>query len=421
MSQSTITQTKPYAVLVISLCACYLFYKYVLQIYPSIITQPLMQVFQLTATDLGYLAATFYYTYTIMQIFTGVLIDKYGARWLSAFAIFCCALGAIFFAYAYHLYIAILARGLMGFGVAFATVAYMRIAAAWFPPRHYAFIGGLLATAAMGGAVFGQAPLSFAVGVFGWRACLLVVGFAGLVLAVLFALFLKEAPHDAPSGKAMLTPHHEQFSWKHVLQVLNNKQNWLLTLYNGLAFSPIVIFGGLWGNPFLEQAYHLNHTEIASMVSLVFIGLGIGSPVLGLISDALNDRRNVMLGSTFIGFLIISAVLYCHAMPLWLLSTLLFLFGFSLGSFMLVFTIGKELNPAFLTATVVAMINTSEPILNGLTEPVIGKLLDLTWDGTVQNGVHVFALHSYHLALSVLPMYLLIASVLLLFVKNERV
>ena len=415
MNTTAPTQTKPYAILVISLCACYLFYKYVLQIYPSIITQPLMQIFQLTATDLGYLAATFYYTYTLMQIFTGVLIDKYGARWLSSFAIFCCAVGAILFANATHLPLAIFARGLMGFGVAFATVSYMRVAAAWFPPKHYAFVSGLLATAAMGGAVFGQAPLSFAVGLFGWRTCLLMVGIFGVILALLFLIFLKEAPATTDH----VVPEHEQFSWQHVVQVLKSKQNWLLTLYNGLAFSPVVIFGGLWGNPFLEKAYHLTHTEIASMVSLIFIGLGLGSPLLGLVSDYFEERRNVMLISTLVGFAAISAILYCHALPIWLLASLLFLFGFSLGSFMLVFTIGKELNPAFLIATVVAMINTSEPILNGITEPIIGKVLDLTWDGTIQNGSHSFTLQSYHLALSILPAYLLIASLLLLFVKRK--
>ena len=155
------------------------------------------------------------------------------------------------------------------------------------------------------------------------------------------------------------------------------------------------------------------------MVSLIFIGLGLGSPLLGLVSDYFEERRNVMLISTLVGFAAISAILYCHALPIWLLASLLFLFGFSLGSFMLVFTIGKELNPAFLIATVVAMINTSEPILNGITEPIIGKVLDLTWDGTIQNGSHSFTLQSYHLALSILPAYLLIASLLLLFVKRK--
>jgi MFS family permease len=204
-----------------------------------------------------------------------------------------------------------------------------------------------------------------------------------------------------------------------VIQVLRSKQNWLLTLYNGLAFSPIAIFGGLWGNPFLEQAYQLSKTETASMVSLVFIGLGLGSPLLGMFSDRLGHRRDVMFVSTLVGCAAISLVLYCHPMPTWLLGSLLFIFGFALGAFMLVFAIGKELNPLFLTATVISMINTSEVVLDGIAEPGIGKLLDMSWDGTIVNGVHVFTLYNYHMALSILPLFLLSAAFLLLGVKKK--
>lgn len=407
---------KKYPILVISLCACYLFYKYVLQIYPSIITDQLMREFDLSATGLGYLAATFYYTYMVTQLFVGVLIDKYGTRWLSSAAIFCCAFGVLAFSMSNTLTTAALSRGLMGFGVAFATVAYMRLAAGWFPPRQYAFISGLLVTAAMTGAVFGQAPLSYAVNILGWRECLLLIGVAGFILTLLFVFFVKDAPATVHHGDII---EGYRLEFKDVLRVLKSKQNWLLTLYNGLAFSPIAIFGGLWGNPFLEQAYQLSKTEAASMISLVFIGLGLGSPLLGMFSDYLGHRRDVMIVSTLIGCAAISLILYCHPMPTFLLATLLFVFGFSLGCFMLVFTIGKELNPHFLTATIISMINTSEPVLNGITEPGIGKLLDLTWDGTVVNGIHVFSLQNYHLALSILPIYLLIAPLLLLWVKKQ--
>lgn len=409
------TQSK-YPILIISLCACYLFYKYVLQIYPSIITEQLMREFELSATGLGYLTATFYYAYMITQIFVGVLIDKYGTRWMASAAICCCAIGIVTFSQSHTLWTAALSRGLMGFGVAFATIAYMKLAAGWFPPRQYAFISGLLVTAAMAGAVFGQAPLSLAVNSLGWRECLLITGIVGFVLTFSFAAFVRDAPTFA---------HHNdllkgyQLEIKDVWQVLKSKQNWLLTLYNGLAFSPIAIFGGLWGNPFLEQAYHLTKTETASMISLVFIGLGIGSPLLGIFSDRLGHRRDVMFVCTLIGCFAISLVLYCHPMPTWILAALLFVFGFTLGAFMLVFAIGKELNPAFLTATVISMINTSEVVLDGLTEPGIGKLLDLSWDGTIINGVHVFTLHNYHIALSILPIYLLSAALLLLWIKKQ--
>src|ERR1700688_2593203 len=82
-----------YPGLVISLCACFLFYKYVLQVYPSIITDQLMREFQLTGAGLGNLAATFYYAYMIAQLFVGVMLDKYSTRWITSAAIFSCALG----------------------------------------------------------------------------------------------------------------------------------------------------------------------------------------------------------------------------------------------------------------------------------------------------------------------------------------
>ncbi len=402
-----------YPLLVISLCAFFLFYKYVLQIYPSIITDQLMQEFNLTGAGLGNLAATFYYTFMIAQLVVGVLLDKYSARWLTAGAIFSCALGVFLFSQADTILSACLSRGLMGIGVAFATVAYMKLAAMWFPPRQYALIGGLLATAAMAGAVFGQAPLAWIINQSSWRFSLAATGVIGFILAFLFALLVRDNPASTHKIPAM------PISSNDILEVFKNKQNWLLTFYSGLAFSPVVIFGGLWGNPFVVQAYQVSRTEAASLVSLVFIGLGIGSPVLGFISDRLGKRRSVLIVSTFIAFIAIMLVLYAYPMPIWVLSILLFGFGFFLGAFMLVFAIGKELNKPALTATVIAMINMSDAVLDAITEPGIGKLLDLHWDGKIVHGVHYFSLSSYHVALSILPIYLLVATVILFWVKEK--
>ena len=76
------------------------------------------------------------------------------------------------------------------------------------------------------------------------------------------------------------------------------------------------------------------------------------------------------------------------------------------------------MNHISLTASVIAMINTSDALLDALTEPFIGKLLDMGWDGKEVNGVHQFSLHSYHMALSVLPIYLILGVILLLWIKE---
>lgn len=404
-----------YPVLIISLCAAFLFYKYILQVYPSIITDQLMQEFHLTGAGLGNLAAFFYYTYMITQLFVGILLDKYNARWLTSIAILSCALGVLLFSQTHSLLLAQLSRGLMGAGVAFATVNYMKLAAIWFAPRQYAFVVGLLATAAMAGAVFGQAPLSYLVAAAGWRSSLWVVGLAGLILAGCFMVIVRDK-----SKKQYIDKTRSSVSMHEVINLLKSKQNWLLTFYSGLAFSPIAVFGGLWGNPFLQQAYHLNNTQAATLISFAFIGLGIGSPVLGFFSDYFEERRNIMLFGTLLSCAALTTVLYCHPLPIGLLSVALFLFGFGLGAYMLVFSIGKEINKPALTATVIAMLNTSDALLDGVTEPSIGKLLDWLSNGKAMNGVHYFSLQSYHVALSILPLYLLVAALLLLGITKNK-
>lgn len=411
---STHSGYKSYSILVISLCACFLFYKYVLQIYPSTITEQLMTEFNLSGAGLGNLAATFYYSYMIAQLFVGVILDKYSTRWLTSLAILVCALGTLWFSETQQLISAELSRGLMGIGVAFATVAYMKVAASWFAPRQYAFISGLLATAAMAGAVFGQGPLSMAINHFGWRACLYFIGWIGIILALLFVMMVRDK-------KNTHSTHETHISSKDIMTIFKSKQNWLLTLYSGLAFTPIAVFGGLWGNPFLQEAYLLSKTEAATLVSLVFIGFGIGSPILGILSDRMGSRRLVMFYCTLLSAIAVILILYWHSMPMWSLAFLLFFFGFSLGAFMIVFAMGKELNSPKLTATIIAMINASDGILTSFTEPGIGKLLDLTWDGTLNQGVHYFSIKSYCIGLSILPIYLIAAALLLLGVKENKI
>jgi len=404
-----------YPMLVLTLCALFLFYKYVLQIFPSVITQELMREFQLTGTGLGNLAATFYYTYVVAQLFVGVILDKYNTRVLTSLAILTCALALLWFANTESIFAALFARGLMGIGVAFATVAYLKLAASWFKPQHYAFVSGLLATAAMAGAVFGQAPLAYMIANLSWRPSLSLIGSVGIGFSILFLIFVRNNPKTLIKNETI-----HKITLNEIVQIFKNKQNWLLTLYCGLAFTPIAVFGGLWGNPFLEQAYALSKTQTASLLSLVFIGLGLGSPVIGFVSDYFGNRRLVMLFTTLISFLALSAVLYCTNMPIWLLTIMLFVFGFFIGAFMLAFTIGKETNSPLLTATVVAMINSCDALLTAITEPFIGKILDLNWDGKIVAGVHHFQTSSYHMGLSVLPIYLFLACILLMWVKETK-
>ncbi|MCH9637262.1 MAG: MFS transporter [Gammaproteobacteria bacterium] len=405
-----------YPWLVIALAAAFLFYKYVLQVSPSIMTEELMHIFQIQGTGLGNLAASFFYSFLLAQLFVGVLLDRYSPRLLTTLAILLCAIGIYIFSKAHSLNIAICSRVLIGVGAAFATVSYMKMTSLWFKPNQFAFVGGLLATAAMLGAIAGEVPLSFAVNTFGWRQSLYLCAVSGLILAGLYYFIVR----DKPAGVLSQTGTVEKFSFHDVWMVLNNKQNWLITLYSGLAFSPIDAFAGLWCIPFLKVSYHATHTQAAVLTSLIFLGLAFGSPLLGLWSDRLNKRVPVMLINAFVALVTITLIIYVNYLPLWLLGTLLFIFGFSTGAFMLGFALGRELNKITVAATIIALINTGDIIFSALTQPLIGKLLDANWHGKLLADVHYFSAIDYRHALSILPVYILLALILLFFIRDSN-
>ena len=85
---------------------------------------------------------------------------------------------------------------------------------------------------------------------------------------------------------------------------------------------------------------------------------------------------------------------------------------------MLGFTVGTASNPLALAATVVALINSGDAICGALTEPLVGKLLDIKVNNHLLLPTH-FPKSAYHYAFAVLPMELLAAFVFLYFAQKS--
>ena len=50
-------------------------------------------------------------------------------------------------------------------------------------------------------------------------------------------------------------------------------------------------FAGLWGVPYLVLTQELDRTAAAGVTSMAFIGLGVGAPVFGWLSDRIGRRK----------------------------------------------------------------------------------------------------------------------------------
>ena len=410
-----------YAWVVVLLSAFLLFYKYVIQVYPGLITNEIMGVFHIDAANTGNLIAVTFYSIVVVQLFSGILVDRFGYRIVSTFSLVIASLGLVLFVHADNLLEGMIARSMMGVGVACATVSYVKAVSEWFKPEQFAFVNSFLATAAMLGAIAGQAPLSYLFGDIGWRDGLLVCACIGLVGAAVFWTFVRDKKPDFDSMGKINSPHlSHKLTFKDLLSVITKKENLLLTFYSGLTYTPVDAFAGLWGNNYLRQLYNIDHTAAASLISMIFVGMAIGAPIIGKMSEIRDSRLPLMIGFQIVAIICITFVFYVP-IPYWLLGILLFLFGFCVSAFMLSFAVGRMINPIWVTASVAALINTGEPIMGGIFDAVVGWFLDIQWvpgDVTAE-GVKHFTTHSYQIAFMILPLSMMVGLGLLLMVKEK--
>ncbi len=400
-----------------SLSALFMCYKYVLEVSPSVMTTPLMQTFHISATQLGNLVASYFYASLLLQLPAGLLLDGIGPRKITTCIIALCAIGAILFSSTQVIFLAAIGRFLMGIGAAFAPISCLKLTLNWFPKKQFAFMAGLMMAVAMLGAVGGQAPLAGLIAKVGWNYSLQLLGFFGFALALLFWIIVRDK-NKVHVIKDSSTPPPIFTS---LLHIIKHKQSFWLSIYSGLSFAPVMVFGGLWGVNFAEKAFAESQNIAAQSVSLIFIGFAVGAPLFGWFSDWLGKRRSVMTWGTLGALVSICAVIYLPTSFTAQISALLFfLFGFCISSFLLCFTMICEVHPALMAATAVSFMNTFNALFGAFSDPLAGKLLDLTWDGTLIDSARSFSLYGYKIAFLMLPIYLILALLCLTRIKETH-
>lgn len=406
---------KYYPWFVFAIAASFLSYKYMLEVSPSIMVNELMGVFSLTGKQVGDFAAFYYYAYLLMQLPLGTSLDKYGPRRVLTASILFCVAGTLLFVSTESYPVALFGRFVIGFGAAAAAIGCLKVITLWFPTNRFAFMAGLMMTVGLLGAVFGQGPLSYAISVLTWRIALFYSAGIGLVLALFIYFFVKDkGPYAVPEAQQ---PQKASIL-DGLRKILGNKQTWLLSFYSGFSFAPIMVFGGLWGVPFLQADYHFTRTIAAEAVSLIFIGFMIGGPLFGLLSDRIGRRVPLLYFGNITALLLSVAIIYAPIHNMYALYGMLFSLGLFLSPFLLCFSMIKEVNPLIFAGTAYGFMNSFDAGLGGITDPIIGHILDTGWHGELIEGARIYSLHDYQVGLSVLIIYLVASVLILPFLKE---
>ena len=393
-------------------CALFFFYAFILRVAPAVMVDDLMKEFSVGAAILGYLSATYLYIYAALQIPLGLVVDKYGLRGVVAGACALCGIGSIIFSLADSVYLAYLGRGLVGAGAAFSFVGALNMAARWFPSR-FAVLGGWAQMMGSAGGFVGQAPLSLAVAIFGWRSCNLSLGIAGLFLAILLLFSVRDPKEDQK-------PRDNFSIWVSLKNVCANTQTWLATVAAAGLTGALLAFGGLWGVPYLMKARAIDKPDAASFISIIFVGWAIGAPFFGWLSDRIGRRRILLLWGTFGAALTTGTTILVPTLSTTLVIVILFLQGFFSASMILGFALAKDNNPPESSGVALGLINTFVVGSGAILQPLVGVLLDYRWTGEMFDGIRVFNLMDFQVSMLILPFVCLISFASAFYIREPQ-
>ncbi len=403
------------------LAALFYCYEFLLRILPSVMINNLMSSFGISASVLGSSLAYYYYIYAPMQLPVGILMDRYSPRYLLTFSCLLCAVSALCFSYTTHTYIIGFSRAMMGLGSAFAFVGVLKIASVWLPDKGFAMLSGFAMTIGMLGAIAGNNLLADLVKHIGWQSSFLYTGYIGAILTAALFFMLRDSPGTSSKASSKRSSEKLTFRklWPQIIVLFKNPLVWLNGFIGGLLYLPISAFAALWGIPFIQNAYHMSAPSAAGVISMVFIGMALGSPLTGWVSDRLGQRCSLMGSGAALSGVLAAIIIFIPGLSLQVLSATLFLLGVTTSVQVLVFPIVRDMTSKQLSGTALACTNMIVMLMGAVSQSVMGYLLDLKWNGLKMDDHPVYSAANYEYALFLLPVGLFLAASLTLLLRRR--
>ena len=352
-----------------------------------------------TAFGVSIASGAFILGFACMQIPAGYLLDKFNPKFVVSSGILMLALGNIVISFSDNLTVYTLSNFLQGVGASFGFIATAVLVSQWFSTQTFPILFGLTQTLSciLSGII--HYYFTIALSTHTWNDIYHYLAGFGFILLALALLIVT-------------SPSHYKREKTHTLQqslgiVLKNKQVLLCAVATATSYGVILAYAGLWY--IRVQAYYAVDTIESVIVSgMILSGIGIGTPLLGWISNQVRSRVMVIHMTLCMGTMALLLGIY---LPHFNLNTLIitnivsFLIGFFLSGAMLFYTIVSELSTNSTRGVAISITNTAVFLFNTLL--LFIPYLFLTMFST-----------NFYTYLWILPFFTLFAILLLYFIND---
>ena len=158
---------------------------------PSMITD-----LGLTRTDIGLMGTVFAWTYAVMQLPAGWLIDRLGAKRMFTGAMTLWSAATVMTGAVTSFPALLASRVVLGIGEAPCFPVFAKLTSVWYPRAERSLAAGLWDSSSKFGPAIAPVVLVGLLAAFGWRPLFFIAGGLGLAYALLFALFYRDPGHE---------------------------------------------------------------------------------------------------------------------------------------------------------------------------------------------------------------------------------
>ncbi len=319
--------------------------------------------------------------YAVMQVPTGVLVDRYGPRRLLVVAALVLGSAQLVFAFVASYPAAIAARTLLGMGDALTYVSVLRFAGKHFARRRYPVLVALTSTAGNAGNVLATLPLAAVLHRVGWSAGFGTAAGISLISAIVVGAAL-------PSASPRRHGVHGRAAWQVGARSLVRRTGdaWSLPgvrLGFWVLFASMSVntsFAMLWGNSYLTRAVGFDASQSGSVLMYTVMLSAMAGPGFGWAIGRFPVLRVPLVITTCVGTMaawVVAVTLFGVRPPVWYAVTLFLVMGLLSQACLAGFALARDYSPGRTLGTATGAVNVGGFTATVLITVGIGAMLGI--------------------------------------------
>ena len=326
----------------------------------AVIAPLLIQDLSLDTKTIGLISASFFYAFAATQIPISLLLDKIGARWMMTALSLVGVVGAVLFSLAESLAMGVMGRVLLGVGMACNLMGSYKLLALWFSPRSFASMAGILIGVGTIGNMVATTPLVIMVELMGWRSGFQLIALINLVLTCLFFVIVRDRPRQSElASESTASGMNIGQAIANLKMLIQQKDYWIISLGTFGRYGVFAAFQALWAGPYLMEVIGLSALTTGNLILLLNLGMILGSPICGSLSDRVFKTRKWVIVAGLAGIILALVIMAAMPpdMPIFAFALLFFSFGFLNATGILMYPHIKELMPEQMSGAAMTGIN----------------------------------------------------------------